>query len=88
MARQIRKDMDTLLAEVEEAKRRVEQKKDQEKDLIYDFLTKELDNENLDFETFKGCYDAIMKTYNSYNEEMIEKIDEEEFNSRYDKEYV
>lgn len=83
MARQIRKDMDTLLKEIEEAKERLEQKKDQEKDLIYVFLTKELDNKNLDFESFKEWYDDIIKAYNLVNEDFVDedKSDDDEDNS-------
>lgn len=83
MARQIRKDMDTLLKEIEEAKQRLAQKKDQEKDLIYNFLTKELDNKNLDFESFKKWYDEIIKAYNLIEEDFADedKSDDDEDNS-------
>lgn len=83
MARQIRKDMDTLLKEIEEAKQRLAQKKDQEKDLIYNFLTKELDNKHLDFETFKEWYDEIIKAYNLVEEDFVDedKSDDDEDNS-------
>lgn len=82
MAR-VRKDFDSLMKELEEIKNKIEEKKQQEADDIYNFLLKEFKTDNLDLKTFQYWFNNLnkedKKTLKEVQEEMkIENENESE----------
>lgn len=81
MAR-IRKDFDDLLKELEETKKKIEEKKQQEAVDIYNFLSKECKVNKLDFEGFKYWFKSLnkedKKRLKEVREEMKNKNDMKE----------
>lgn len=73
MAR-VRKDFDSLMKELEEIKNKIETKKEQEADSIYNFLLKEFNTDSLDYESFKYWFNNLnkedKKTLKEVQEEM------------------
>lgn len=81
MAR-VRKDFDSLMKELEEIKNKIETKKEQEADSIYNFLLKEFNTDSLDYESFKYWFNNLnkedKKTLKEVQEEMKNKSDVKE----------